>query len=58
MMAVGAQVAVELQWGRDLTVADRKSVCPLGSAGPRVLQWGRDLTVADSKSRKTDFGRE
>jgi hypothetical protein len=35
-----------LQWGRDLTVADRGGS---GSSRRRdfVLQWGRDLTVAD-----------
>ena len=35
-----------LQWGRDLTVADRHKVC-LAYAPDNLLQWGRDLTVAD-----------
>ena len=40
----------ELQWGRDLTVADS----PVAATVPRLvlvsLQWGRDLTVADSEA--------
>ncbi len=39
-----------LQWGRDLTVADR-SMRNAAREGRLLLQWGRDLTVADSTIR-------
>ena len=38
---------LELQWGRDLTVADRRKTRQLVGV-VIMLQWGRDLTVADS----------
>ena len=37
-----------LQWGRDLTVADRSALEAMAGREPIPLQWGRDLTVADS----------
>ena len=39
--------ACTLQWGRNLTVAERQTV-PRSDDNGNVLQWGRNLTVAES----------
>ena len=38
---------VNLQWGRDLVVADTKGIENTAKEGA-TLQWGRDLVVADT----------
>ena len=50
---VGASAPTVLQWGRDLTVADRWT-CYSCSQTKKGLQWGRDLTVADRSQPDRD----
>ena len=44
----------QLQWGRDLTVAESFEDTPkVGDV--KLLQWGRDLTVAESSRTSPDI---
>ena len=41
-----AQSRYSLQWGRDLSIAER-AVDPNQMVSPTLLQWGRDLSIAE-----------
>ena len=43
-----------LQWGRDLTVTDRRGGTSINPVFEYLLQWGRDLTVTDRVAIEPD----